>query len=211
MPAAGSPSAGGAKPRTGLPIWLGSRYCGAVPCLTFGASHVQEAVTSPVVAFRQRPSSSFVPMCRPALGRQPAPECRGRRAAGARIGATRGRRRLSLPPRSSGIARVGAFADPCGEARRMSELTSCSTAVCQQLWPVACLGGEDAQQLGLAVELGEDVAGGQRQFGFEVSQRSEHVRGSHGARRVARAGARCRRRAPLPCSRSGGRCRRLPE
>ena len=45
----------------------------------------------------------------------------------------------------------------------------------QQLRPVARFGGEDAQQLGLAVELGEDVASRQRQFGFEVSQRSEHV------------------------------------
>jgi hypothetical protein len=40
----------------------------------------------------------------------------------------------------------------------------------QHLRPVARVAGEDGEQLGLAVELGEDVASGQRQFGFEVSE-----------------------------------------
>ena len=134
--------------------------------------------------------------------------CRGRRAAGGWRAASRARRRRSrLPPRSA----IGRSArSPIHVAKPVNvELTSCSTAARQQLRPVARVGGEDAQQLGLAVELGEDVACGQGQFGFEVAQRAEHVADLAQRVRAARAGARCRRRAPLPCSGSGGRCRRL--
>ena len=107
------------------------------------------------------------------------------------------------------IGALGAFADPRGKAGEggAHELLDGGG---QQLRAVARFGGEDAQQLGLAVELGEHVAGGQRQFGFEVAQRSEHVADVAERVEALRAGARCRRRAPLPCSRSGGRARPLP-
>src|ERR1700729_167580 len=45
----------------------------------------------------------------------------------------------------------------------------------QDLRPRTCFGGEDAQQLGLAVELVEDVASGEDQFGSEISDGGEHT------------------------------------
>src|SRR5580692_773907 len=69
---------------------------------------------------------------------------------------------------------LGALPDPRGKARERRAYELLDGGL-QQLRPVARVGGEDAQQLGLAVKLGEDVARGQRQFRFDVSQGPEHV------------------------------------